>query len=179
MTRLIPEKLHVTFLPGTGLDSLETPRYYTLTHSDTTGDLFLSIGSCYTKKQTSKLYTRFMRDEVLVELAKDLSQLVLNVYCHVSGGLVLGRAKWRYGIFCFQDSILKRSEKLAFFYHHSYRSLVVSCGWASNTFGVFIVGTNSALLPARCKFAFFEKYLQIKGLAQNWFYTLRRDCFRV
>jgi hypothetical protein len=105
MTRLTPEKLHVTFLLGTGADSLETPRYYTLTHSDTTGDLFLSIGSYYNKKQTSRLYTRLMRDEILAKLTKDQDQLVLNVYCHVSGGLVIGRAKWRYGIFCSELSL--------------------------------------------------------------------------
>jgi Staygreen protein len=105
MTRLIPEKLHVKFLPRMNQDSLETPRYYTLTHSDTTGDLFLSIGPCYDKKQTSKLYTRLMRDEVLAELSKDSNQLVLNVHCHVSGGLVIGRAKWRYSIFCSELSL--------------------------------------------------------------------------
>ncbi|MCJ7632160.1 staygreen family protein [Candidatus Bathyarchaeota archaeon] len=105
MTRLIPEKLHVTFLPGMNAGNLETPRYYTLTHSDTTGDLFLSIGSHYNKKQTSKLYTRLMRDEVLAELTKHSDQLVLNVHCHVSGGLVIGRAKWRYGIFCSELSL--------------------------------------------------------------------------
>ena len=80
-------------------DSLETPRYYTLTHSDTTGDLFLSIGLCYDTKQTSKLYTRLMRDEVLAEFTEDLNQTVLNVHCHVSGGIVLGTAGWRDDIF--------------------------------------------------------------------------------
>jgi hypothetical protein len=105
MTRLIPEKLHVKFLLGMNPASLETPRYYTLTHSDTTGDLFLSIGPCYDKKQTSKLYTRLMRDEVLADLTKDSNQLVLNVHCHVSGGLVFGRAKWRYEIFCSELSL--------------------------------------------------------------------------
>jgi hypothetical protein len=99
MTRLIPEKLHVKFLSGMTPYSFETPRYYTLTHSDTTGDLFLSIGPCHDIKQTSKLYTRLMRDEVLAELTKDSNQLVLDVHCHVSGGLVIGHAKWRYGIF--------------------------------------------------------------------------------
>lgn len=86
-------------------DSLETPRYYTLTHSDITGDLFLSIGSYYDTKQTSKLYTRLMRDEVLAELGEASGQLVLNVHCHVSGGLIIGRAKWRYGIFCSELSL--------------------------------------------------------------------------
>jgi hypothetical protein len=105
MTRLIPEKLHVKFLPGITPESLVTPRYYTLTHSDTTGDLFLSIGPSYDIKQISKLYTRLMRDEVLAELTKDSNQLVLDVHCHVSGGLVIGRAKWRYGIFCAELSL--------------------------------------------------------------------------
>jgi len=39
-----------------------------------------------------------MRDEVLAEFAEEDS-MVLKVYCHVSGGFVLGTAKWRYNIF--------------------------------------------------------------------------------
>ena len=105
MTRLVPEKLHVKFLPGMSPDSVETPRYYTLTHSDATGDLFLSIGRCYDTKQTSKLYTRLMRDEVLALLAGDRDQLALNVHCHVSGGLIIGGARWRYEIFCSELSL--------------------------------------------------------------------------
>jgi len=38
-----------------------------------------------------------MRDEVLAEFAEGNS-MVLKVYCHVSGGFVLGTAKWRYNI---------------------------------------------------------------------------------
>jgi hypothetical protein len=105
MTRLIPEKLHVTFLPGMNAGSLETPRYYTLTHSDTTGDLFLSIGRSYNKKQTSGLYTRLMRDEVLAEFKNDSEGPSFNAYCHVSGGFVFGRASWRYNIFCSELSL--------------------------------------------------------------------------
>ena len=93
MTRLIPEKLHVKFLRGMNPDSLETPRRYTLTHSDITGDLFLSIGSDYDTKQTSRLHTRLKRDEVLAELREASGELVLSVHCHVSGGLIIGRAK--------------------------------------------------------------------------------------
>ncbi|UCH30973.1 MAG: staygreen family protein [Candidatus Bathyarchaeota archaeon] len=99
MTRLIPEKLHVTYLSGAQLNTLKTPRFYTLTHSDTTGDLFLTIGHHYDTKQTAKLYTRIMRDEVLAELRTDTKGLSLHVHCHVSGGFVFGRAKWRYNIF--------------------------------------------------------------------------------
>jgi len=47
-----------------------------------------------------------MRDEVLAELRKDSEGLSLNVYCHVSGGFVFGRAKWRYRIFCSELSLV-------------------------------------------------------------------------
>ncbi len=99
MARLIPERLHVRYMPDLNLDMLRTPRYYTLTHSDSTGDLFLSIGQRYDTKQISKLYTRLMRDEVLAELREEADGFSLNVYCHVSGGFVFGRAGWRYRIF--------------------------------------------------------------------------------
>ena len=95
MTRLTPEKLHVKYLSGASSDTPVTPRYYTLTHSDSTGDLFLSIGQYYDTKEISKLYTRLMRDELLAELRTDSRALSLNVYCHVSGGFVFGRDKWR------------------------------------------------------------------------------------
>jgi hypothetical protein len=99
MERLNPEKLHVTYLTGTTPENLVLPRLYTLTHSDRTGELFLTIGGQYDKQQISKLYTRLMRDEVLAELADDGDRLVFKVYCHVSGGLIIGTAKWRYNIF--------------------------------------------------------------------------------
>jgi hypothetical protein len=99
MERLNPEKLHVTYLTGTTPENLVLPRLYTLTHSDRTGELFLTIGGQYDKQQISKLYTRLMRDEVLAELADDGDRLVFKVYCHVSGGFIIGPAKWRYNIF--------------------------------------------------------------------------------
>ena len=105
MARLIPEKLHVKYLGGAAADSPIAPRFYTLTHSDSTGDLFLSIGLCYDRNQISGLYTRLMRDKVLAELKKDSEEVSLNVYCHVSGGFVFGRAKWRYGIFSSELSL--------------------------------------------------------------------------
>ena len=75
------------------------PRRYTLTHSDSTGDLFLTVSSEYDRKQVSGWYTRFMRDEVLAEWREDEEGPALHVYCHVSGGLVFGTAGWRYAIF--------------------------------------------------------------------------------
>jgi hypothetical protein len=99
MGRLKPEKLHVSYLAGTTPEGFNLPRRYTLTHSDMTGHLFLSIGNQYNAKEISKLYTRLMRDEVLAELIGGQGNVVLNVYCHISGGFVLGTAKWRCSIF--------------------------------------------------------------------------------
>jgi hypothetical protein len=98
MKRLNPEKLHVTYLHGLGPEKLVLPRHYTLTHSDRTGELFLSIGSEYNTKQISNIYTRFMRDEVLAELYNNGDDFILAIHCHVSGGFVLGTAKWRHNI---------------------------------------------------------------------------------
>lgn len=97
--RLNIEKLHTTFTPGTFPDRLALPRRYTLTHSDSTGDLYLTISVEYNKKQCSGLYTRLMRDEVFAEISETGTGYALNVYCHVSGGFVFGNAKFRYDIF--------------------------------------------------------------------------------
>jgi hypothetical protein len=75
------------------------PRCYTLTHSDRTGQLFLSIGQEYNKPQISGWYTRFLRDEVLADWSIDHQGCAFHVHCHVSGGLVLGTAGWRDAIF--------------------------------------------------------------------------------
>ena len=99
MERLHPEKLHVTYLTGTSPDEVILPRRYTLTHSDSTGELFLSIGSDYDIQQISGLYTKLMRDEVLAELVNEGENPVFKIYCHVSGGIIFGTAKWRYKIF--------------------------------------------------------------------------------
>ena len=99
MGRLNPSKLHVINLTAVNSRNDNLLRRYTLTHSDMTGDLYLTVGADYDKKKISKLYTRLMRDEVLAELVKNEGCLELRVYCHVSGGLVLGTAKWRSDIF--------------------------------------------------------------------------------
>lgn len=99
MKRLNTKKLHVTDLTAIGARTGKLPRRYTLTHSDLTGDLYLTIGDDYDRKQISRLYIRLMRDEILAELIKNEDRLELRVYCHVSGGLVLGTAKLRSSIF--------------------------------------------------------------------------------
>jgi len=99
MAHLRPEKLHVRLAEGYTADGPDMPRCYTLTHSDTTGDLFLTIGPAFDRAQISGLYTRLMRDEVLAEWREDEDGPALHVFCHVSGGLVFGTAGWRYAIF--------------------------------------------------------------------------------
>jgi hypothetical protein len=99
MSRLRPEKLHVRFVAGVTPEGLITPRRYTLTHSDTTGNLFLTIGPDYDRRQISGWYTRLLRDEVLAEWREGEEGAALHVHCHVSGGLIVGSADWRDAIF--------------------------------------------------------------------------------
>ena len=47
-----------------------------------------------------------MRDEVLAELETDSAEPSLIVHCHISGGFIFGRAKWRYKIFCSELSLV-------------------------------------------------------------------------
>lgn len=100
MSDLQAKKLHVTFRQRTSPrpPSLSLPRRYTLTHSDRTGDMFLTIGADYDRRQIAGLYTRLMRDEILAELADDGQGISMRIYCHVSGGLAFGTAGWRNGI---------------------------------------------------------------------------------
>jgi len=99
MSELNEDKLNITcrdsLIPGKAF----IPRRYTLTHSDSTGDLFLTIDCEYDDEQISGLYTRFMRDEVLAEWIENEERYELHIYVHVSGGFVFGWAKLRYKIF--------------------------------------------------------------------------------
>ena len=99
MSRLNPAKLHVEFGEGIAPDQPVAPRRYTLTHSDSTGDLFLTVAPEVARKQISGWYTRLMRDEVVAEWQEGKDGPALHVFCHVSGGVVFGSAGMRYGIF--------------------------------------------------------------------------------
>ena len=101
MSNLNPDKLHVIYKDAVDDDKIILPRKYTLTHSDSTGDLFLTIGSEYDYDQVSSLYTRFMRDEVLAEWQKKGNHYELHLYMHVSGGFCFGWASLRNKIFCY------------------------------------------------------------------------------
>jgi len=97
MRRLNPKKLHVRYVSPTNTDGPIHPRCYTLTHSDRTGELFLTIGPEYELKQIRGLYTRLMRDEVIAEWRACDDGSELHVHCEVERGL--GSAKMREGIF--------------------------------------------------------------------------------
>lgn len=96
-----PKKLHINCSEKCETGKTFIPRKYTLTHSDSTGDLFLTINCEYDETQISKFYTRFMRDEVLAEWIEQDNQYELHIYVHVSGGFVFGWAKLRERIFKF------------------------------------------------------------------------------
>lgn len=98
MSQLKTEKLHVQFDDALRNQQRILPRCYTLTHSDRTGDLFLTVGQVYDEEQISDWYTRLMRDEVLAAW-EDGDLPSLHLHCHVSGGLVMGPARWRARIF--------------------------------------------------------------------------------
>ena len=99
MVDLNPKKLHITQKDPTKTDKFNIPRKYTLTHSDSTGELFLTIGADYDLAQISGRYTRFMRDEVLAEWQKNENEYELHIHVHVSGGFVFGWASMRERIF--------------------------------------------------------------------------------
>ena len=99
MRRLDPKKLKIEFLAGATSTEPRYQRYYTLTHSDLTGRLFLSIGLGYDQKKVSYWYTRLMRDEIQAEWAYDDERASLVVHCHVSGGFVFGTTGMRDAIF--------------------------------------------------------------------------------
>lgn len=80
MSKLNPEKLSVEFRQGvTPIEPIK-PRRYTLTHSDITADLFLTIGLNYAFDKINA-----MRDEVLGEWVNVKNQYYYQVYLNVDG----------------------------------------------------------------------------------------------
>ncbi len=83
MSNFNPQKLSVKYIPpATDLNPIDG-RKYTLTHSDVTGELFLSVGYEY---DYSAIDAK-MRDEVIAELHKNAeNNYVLFGRTYVSGG---------------------------------------------------------------------------------------------
>ena len=98
MSEFKPEQLHVTLDPRLDPHAIASRRD-TQTHSDQTGDLFLTVAPAYDRGQISGWYTRLMRDEVLGEWADAEGCPELHIHLHVSGGLVFGTAGIRDRIF--------------------------------------------------------------------------------
>ena len=94
MSRLKPEKLSVEFREGVTLTDPIIPRRYTLTHSDITAELFLTIGPDFANDKLT-----MMRDEVLGEWINYKGKYQYNVYLQVDGQFGQGMAGLRYRIF--------------------------------------------------------------------------------
>lgn len=79
MSKFVPEKLSVEYKDDIDINTEERERKYTLTHSDETADLFLTIGKKYDYEKTNKI-----RDEVLAEWKVIDGRNTLSVYVQVS-----------------------------------------------------------------------------------------------
>ncbi|MFB6467776.1 staygreen family protein [Cytobacillus sp. Hz8] len=82
MDKMHFDKLSVTYLPPATASRPVDGRKYTLTHSDSTGELYLSIGNSYAISSINKSF----RDEVKAEWVTHLGQYILNGTVYVSGG---------------------------------------------------------------------------------------------
>jgi len=80
MSKLNPDKLSVEFRKGVTAIKPIIPRRYTLTHSDITSQLFLTIGLRYAYDKINA-----MRDEVLGEWVKKQKGYLFYVYLYVDG----------------------------------------------------------------------------------------------
>ena len=80
-------RLHVTFGAGCTPTAPLVSRRYTLTHSDRTGDLFLTIGCEFDREALGALQVRFERDEVLGEWVLDADEPRLELSMMAQGGL--------------------------------------------------------------------------------------------
>lgn len=83
LQRLKPEKLFVEYRQGVTPKEPILNRYYTLTHSDETAELFLTIGKTYAVDKIS-----YMRDEVLGHWVKYNDEYFFYVYLLVDGGQI-------------------------------------------------------------------------------------------
>ncbi|GFZ29541.1 hypothetical protein CSC2_00670 [Clostridium zeae] len=78
MSKFKPEKLSVEFRDGVTQNNPILTRHCTLTHSDTTAELFLTIGLSFAYDKTNE-----MKDEVLGKWISKESSLLFYVYLAV------------------------------------------------------------------------------------------------
>lgn len=89
-----PEKLFVEFRPPVTPTTPIVPRRYTLTHSDQTGNLFLTLGTDYAYDKIGP-----MRDEVLGEWIPHEGMYTFLARVYVGGSFPIHKAGLRYEIF--------------------------------------------------------------------------------
>lgn len=89
-----PNKLHVEFRNGVTPILPILGRRYTLTHSDVTAEIFLTIGLTYAYDKIN-----VARDEVLGVWLIINHQYTFNAFCHVGSEMGKEHAKIRYSIF--------------------------------------------------------------------------------
>lgn len=94
MSTFDPKKLSVSFICGTSSKEPIAPRKYTLTHSDATGELFLTIAPIYDYEKITDT-----RDEVLGEWILVDGKYIFNVYLHVDGDYSFSSSSIRNSIF--------------------------------------------------------------------------------
>ena len=116
MSRLNPDKLSVKYLPGVTPIYPIIPRRYTLTHSDETGELFLTIGPEYDYSEITP-----MRDEVFAEWQYVKQQYIFYASVYVNGEFGPIQASIRNRIFIRELPLALESIRYGdrqFFYAH-------------------------------------------------------------
>jgi len=103
MSKLNPKSLSVEFIDGITTKAPIIPRRYTLTHSDITAELFLTIGISF---NYDKINT--MRDEVLGEWINIGGNYFYYVYLYVDGQSTPAEKET-----AIRDSIFRRELPLA------------------------------------------------------------------
>jgi len=93
MIRLDPAKLHVEYVGVTSTEPI-IPRRYTLTHSDITSDLYLTLGLDFAYFKLTP-----MRDEVLGEWILNDVNYIYYVYLYVDGMFVSDKKAIREDVF--------------------------------------------------------------------------------
>lgn len=117
MNRLNPDKLYVEFRPGVTATEPVIGRRYTLTHSDITADLFLTIGLQFAYDKVTA-----MRDEVLAEWRTNNGFSFLYVYVYVDGQFGPGVSAVRNAVFIWELPLALEAIRYgdrAFFAAHS------------------------------------------------------------
>lgn len=94
MSTFDPALLTVTLRPPITAEEPINGRRYTLTHSDETAELFLTIGPCFAYDEISEL-----RDEVLGEWTQINGRYIFSVYLYVYGYDIKGSPEIRNTIF--------------------------------------------------------------------------------